>query len=57
MQLTPAAITYARQRLGRQVMQRLLEEVAGPLAGGVRFGVHLWYVLGCGRRDVPGPAR
>jgi len=33
MQPTPAAITYARQRLGWQVMQRLLEEVAGPLAG------------------------
>ena len=33
MQPTPAAITYARQRLGWQVMQRLLEEIAGPLAG------------------------
>ncbi len=33
MQPTPAAITYARQRLGWQVMERLLEEVAGPLAG------------------------
>jgi hypothetical protein len=26
-------VTYARQRLGWQVMQRLMEEVAGPLAG------------------------
>jgi hypothetical protein len=33
MQPTPAAITYARQRLGWQVMQRLMERVAGPLAG------------------------
>jgi hypothetical protein len=33
MQPSPAAITYARQRLGWQVMERLLEEVAGPLAG------------------------
>ncbi|EQD73237.1 transposase IS4 family protein, partial [mine drainage metagenome] len=33
MQPTPAAITYARRRLGWRVMQRLLEEVAGPLAG------------------------
>jgi Insertion element 4 transposase N-terminal/Transposase DDE domain len=32
MQPTPAAITYARQRLGWQVMERLLEETAGPLA-------------------------
>jgi len=33
MQPTPAAISYARRRLGWQVMQRLLEEVAGPQAG------------------------
>ncbi len=33
MQPTPAAITYARQRLGWQVMALLLEAVAGPLAG------------------------
>ena len=33
MQPSPAAITYARQRLGWQVMARLLEETAGPLAG------------------------
>jgi Insertion element 4 transposase N-terminal/Transposase DDE domain len=33
MQPTPAAVTYARQRLGWQVMQRLLAETAGPLAG------------------------
>ncbi len=33
MQPTPAAITYARQRLGWQVMARLMEQVAGPLAG------------------------
>ena len=33
MQPTPAAITYARRRLGWQVMERLLEEVAGPQAG------------------------
>ena len=33
MQPTPAAITLARQRLGWQVMARLLEEAAGPLAG------------------------
>ncbi len=33
MQPSAAAITYARQRLGWEVMQALLEEVAGPLAG------------------------
>jgi hypothetical protein len=33
MQPTPAAITLARQRLGWAVMERLLEETAGPLAG------------------------
>jgi hypothetical protein len=33
MQPSPAAITYARQRLGWRVMERLLEETAGPLAG------------------------
>src|SRR6266581_184945 len=33
MQPTPAAITLARRRLGWQVMERLLEEAAGPLAG------------------------
>src|SRR5213592_1930108 len=33
MQPTPAAITLARRRLGWQVMERLLEETAGPLAG------------------------
>jgi Insertion element 4 transposase N-terminal/Transposase DDE domain len=33
MQPSPAAITYARQRLGWQVMASLLEAVAGPLAG------------------------
>jgi Insertion element 4 transposase N-terminal/Transposase DDE domain len=33
MQPTPAAITYARQRLGWPVMARLMEQVAGPLAG------------------------
>ena len=33
MQPSPAAITYARQRLGWQVMERLMEAVAGPLAG------------------------
>src|SRR5712691_3151025 len=33
MQPTPAAISYARQRLGWQVMAALLEETAGPLAG------------------------
>src|SRR6266852_1148712 len=33
MQPSPAAITYARQRLGWRVMERLLEAVAGPLAG------------------------
>src|ERR1039458_2100087 len=32
-QRTWAAVTYARQRLGWQVMERLMEEVAGPLAG------------------------
>ena len=36
MQPSPAAITYARQRLGWQVMERLLEETAGPLAGRTR---------------------
>src|ERR1039457_5189864 len=33
VQPRPAAITYARQRLGWQVMERLVEAVAGPLAG------------------------
>ncbi len=33
MQPSPAAITQARRRLGWQVMARLLEAVAGPLAG------------------------
>jgi hypothetical protein len=33
MQPSPAAITYARRRLGWRVMERLLEETAGPLAG------------------------
>ena len=32
MQPSAAAVTYARQRLGWQVMERLMEEVAGPLA-------------------------
>src|ERR1035438_2602976 len=43
MQPSPAAITYARQRLGGRVMERLLEETAGPAgragpAVGVRGG-------------------
>ena len=33
MQPSAAAITYARKQLGWEVMQALLEEVAGPLAG------------------------
>ena len=33
MQPSAAAITLARQRLGWQVMERLMETVAGPLAG------------------------
>jgi hypothetical protein len=33
MQPSPAAITYARKRLGWQVMAALMEAVAGPLAG------------------------
>jgi hypothetical protein len=33
MQPAAAAVTYARQRLGWQVMAALMEEVAGPLAG------------------------
>jgi hypothetical protein len=33
MQPSPAAITYARRRLGWEVMARLREQVAGPLAG------------------------
>jgi Insertion element 4 transposase N-terminal/Transposase DDE domain len=33
MQPTAAAVTYARQRLGWQVMAALMEEVTGPLAG------------------------
>ena len=33
MQPSPAAITYARQRLGWRVMAALMEAVAGPLAG------------------------
>ncbi len=33
MQPTAAAVTYARQRLGWQVMAALMEEAAGPLAG------------------------
>jgi hypothetical protein len=33
MQPSPAAVTQARRRLGWQVMEQLLEAVAGPLAG------------------------
>jgi hypothetical protein len=33
VQPSPAAVTQARQRLGWQVMEKLLEAVAGPLAG------------------------
>jgi Insertion element 4 transposase N-terminal/Transposase DDE domain len=33
MQPSPAAISLARRRLGWQVMEKLLEAVAGPLAG------------------------
>jgi Insertion element 4 transposase N-terminal/Transposase DDE domain len=33
MQPSPAAISYARKRLGWQVMAALMEAVAGPLAG------------------------
>lgn len=33
MQPSPAAVTLARRRLGWQVMARLLDAVAGPLAG------------------------
>src|SRR5260370_2864340 len=36
MQPSAAAVTYARQRLGWQVMAALLGEVGGPLAGGER---------------------
>jgi hypothetical protein len=58
MQPTPAAVTCARQRLGWQAMQRLLEETAGPLAGQEQQAAFVsGDAAGRGRRDVPGPAR
>src|SRR5260221_10680890 len=47
MQPSAAAVTYARQRLGWQVMAALLGEVAGPLAGEERERA-----LGAGMRLV-----
>ena len=38
---TPAAITYARKRLGWQVMAALLEEAAGPQAGEEQRRLHI----------------
>src|SRR5258708_7327601 len=57
MQPSAAAVTYARQRLGWQVMAALLEEVAGPLAGEERgrafvAGVRAGDRGGAGRGDV-----
>ena len=57
MQPTPAAITYARQRLGWQVMAALLEEVGRAAGrGGAGARVLLRDAAGSDRRDVPGPA-
>ena len=57
MQPSPAAITYARQRLGWQVMAALMEAVAGPLAGEEQERAFvLGDAAGGHRRDVPGPA-
>src|SRR5712692_7274331 len=52
MQPSPAAVTYARQRLGWQVMAALMEAVAGPLAGKSRSarswpGCGWWPWTGC----------
>src|SRR5260370_42016750 len=48
MQPSAAAITYARQRLGWQVMERLRAETAGPLAGEEQ----LWALRSGGARGV-----
>src|SRR5260221_10879137 len=58
MQPSAAAITYARQRLGWQVMERLLAETAGPLAGQEPVAAVLsGEAPGAGRREWPGPPR
>jgi hypothetical protein len=61
MQPTPAAITYARKRLGWQVMAVLLEEVAAPQAreesGSLLvYGMRL-VALGEGRLNLPNTPR
>src|SRR5258708_5696546 len=56
MQPSAAAITYARQRLGWQGMERLLAETAGPLAGqGELAAVVSGERLGGGGGGGPGP--
>src|SRR5258708_3590659 len=58
MQPSAAAITYARQRLGWQVMERLLAETAGPLAGQEQLAAFVSGVrVGAGRGAGPGPPR
>src|SRR5258708_22268064 len=58
MQPSAAAITYARQRLGWQVMERLLAETAGPLAGQEPLAaVVSGGRVGAGPRGWPGPPR
>jgi len=56
MQPTAAAITYARGRLGWEVMARLREQVAGPLAGQESASVCVRDAAGRGGRDVCGCA-
>ncbi len=60
MQPTPAAITYARKRLGWQVMALLLEEVAGPRAreepGCLRVGGMRLVALDEARLSLPNTA-
>src|SRR5260370_20832172 len=57
MQPSAAAITYARQRLGWQVMERLLAETARPPAGpGQAAGVAAGGGAGGGPRRGPAPA-
>src|SRR5258708_14060154 len=56
MQPSAAAITYARQRLGWQVMERLLAETAGPLAGQEQLAAFVSGMrLGAAARVCPGP--
>ena len=56
MQPSEAAITYARKRLGWQVMAALMEAVAGPLAGEEHERAFVPGMRLVAVGDVPGPA-